>query len=69
MPIIKPFMASRKFTATIGDGTGTGETFAIAATTLQIEDKMIPADHVHYAFMAALNGIYATVKTAKEFLK
>ncbi|MBO1000962.1 DUF4183 domain-containing protein [Bacillus sp. SD075] len=33
MPIIKPFMASRKFTATIGDGTGTGETFAIAATT------------------------------------
>ncbi|AXI32855.1 hypothetical protein CIB87_28315 (plasmid) [Priestia megaterium] len=33
MPIIKPFMASRKFTATIGDGTGTGATFAIAATT------------------------------------
>ncbi|MGG1368327.1 DUF4183 domain-containing protein [Priestia megaterium] len=32
MPIIKPFMASRKFTATIGDGTGTGATFAIAAT-------------------------------------
>ncbi|KAB7705650.1 DUF4183 domain-containing protein [Bacillus aerolatus] len=32
MPIIKPFMASRKFSATIGDGTGTGATFAIAAT-------------------------------------
>jgi hypothetical protein len=32
MPIIKPFMASRKFTATIGDGTGTGATFAIPAT-------------------------------------
>ncbi|WP_458353617.1 hypothetical protein [Peribacillus frigoritolerans] len=32
MAIIKPFMASRKFTATIGDGTGA--TFAIAATTL-----------------------------------
>ncbi|MEK4029812.1 MULTISPECIES: DUF4183 domain-containing protein [Bacillaceae] len=32
MPIIKPFMASRKFFATIGDGTGTGATFAIAAT-------------------------------------
>lgn len=33
MPIVKPFMASRKYTATIGDGTGTGATFAIAATT------------------------------------
>ncbi|WP_129707853.1 DUF4183 domain-containing protein [Priestia megaterium] len=32
MPIVKPFMASRKFSATIGDGTGTGATFAIAAT-------------------------------------
>lgn len=32
MPIIRPFMASRKFIATIGDGTGTGATFAIAAT-------------------------------------
>ncbi|MCQ6275440.1 DUF4183 domain-containing protein [Bacillus sp. V3B] len=33
MAIIKPFMGSRKFNATIGDGTGTGATFAIAATT------------------------------------
>lgn len=32
MPIIKPFVGSRKFTATIADGTGTGATFAIAAT-------------------------------------
>ncbi|MDD9781733.1 DUF4183 domain-containing protein [Priestia megaterium] len=32
MPIVKPFMASRKFSATIAAGTGTGATFAIAAT-------------------------------------
>jgi len=42
---------------------------ACATTTLQIEDKIIPAEHVHYAFMAALNGIYATVKTTEAFLK
>ncbi|TRY25244.1 DUF4183 domain-containing protein [Brevibacillus sp. LEMMJ03] len=32
MPIIKPFMTSLRFTSTIGAGTGTGATFAIAAT-------------------------------------
>ncbi|MGZ0052795.1 DUF4183 domain-containing protein [Brevibacillus gelatini] len=32
MPIIKPFMTSLRFTATMGAGTGTGATFAIAAT-------------------------------------
>lgn len=32
MPIIKPFLAGRKFNATIAGGTGTGATFAIAAT-------------------------------------
>ncbi|SOC25023.1 nicotinamidase-related amidase [Ureibacillus xyleni] len=42
---------------------------ACATTTLQIEDKVIPAEHVHYAFMAALNGMYATVKTTESFLK
>ncbi|RJG21677.1 DUF4183 domain-containing protein [Paenibacillus thiaminolyticus] len=33
MPITQPFVASRKFLSTIGAGTGTGATFAIAATT------------------------------------
>lgn len=33
MAIIKPFLASRRFASTIGSGTGTGATFAIAATT------------------------------------
>ncbi|WP_126425735.1 DUF4183 domain-containing protein [Brevibacillus marinus] len=32
MPIIKPFIASRRFISTAGSGTGTGATFAIAAT-------------------------------------
>lgn len=31
MPIIKPFLASRRFASTIVSGTGTGATFAIAA--------------------------------------
>ena len=33
MPIIQPFMASRRFTSTLGAGTGTGAAFAIAGTT------------------------------------
>ncbi|PEY49138.1 hypothetical protein CN356_31185, partial [Bacillus cereus] len=32
MAIIPPFMASRRFTSTLGAGTGTGAAFAIAAT-------------------------------------
>ncbi|SFE25018.1 protein of unknown function [Paenibacillus algorifonticola] len=32
MAIVKPFMAARRFTATIADGTGTGATFNILAT-------------------------------------
>ncbi|GAA1376214.1 hypothetical protein GCM10009597_22690 [Peribacillus frigoritolerans] len=39
------------------------------ATTIKIEDKIVPAEHVHYAFKAALKGIYATVKTTEAFLK
>ncbi|MES5955642.1 DUF4183 domain-containing protein [Bacillus fungorum] len=32
MAIIPPFIASRRFTSTLGAGTGTGAAFAIAAT-------------------------------------
>jgi ribose 5-phosphate isomerase len=32
MAIVKPFMAARRFSATISDGTGTGATFNILAT-------------------------------------
>lgn len=33
MAFIIPFIASRKFTTTLASGTGTGATFAVAATT------------------------------------
>lgn len=33
MPITKPFMTSLRFTSTMGAGTGTGATSAIAATS------------------------------------
>jgi hypothetical protein len=32
MAIVKPFMAARRFTATAGDGTGTGAAYNILAT-------------------------------------
>ncbi|HDR6315642.1 TPA: DUF4183 domain-containing protein [Bacillus thuringiensis] len=32
MAIVPPFIASRRFTSTLGAGTGTGATFAVAAT-------------------------------------
>jgi ribose 5-phosphate isomerase len=32
MAIVKPFMASRRFTATAGDGTGVGAAYSIVAT-------------------------------------
>ncbi|GEB31845.1 MULTISPECIES: DUF4183 domain-containing protein [Brevibacillus] len=37
MPIIKPFMTSLRFNSTIGAGTGTGATFAIAATAFSTD--------------------------------
>lgn len=42
---------------------------ACATTSLEIGDKVIPAEQIHYAFMAALNGGFATVKGTSEFLK
>ncbi|MFU2016048.1 hypothetical protein ACM6Q7_13400 [Peribacillus butanolivorans] len=35
MAIVKPFMASRKFTATIGDGTGTDLHWISSLITVQ----------------------------------
>jgi len=66
MPIVKPFMASRKFTATAGDGTGTGATFAIAATTF-IDDTgaaatAFPASFAYYILY--INGMPQTADTS-----
>jgi nicotinamidase-related amidase len=42
---------------------------ACATRTLVFEDKTIPAQHVHYAFLSALNGVYAKVTRTDAFLK
>ena len=63
MPIIKPFMASRKFTATIGDGTGTGETFAIAATSFT-DDSGAAATAFPNSFAYYVLSLNAMVQTA-----
>lgn len=55
-------MGSRKFTATIGDGTGTGATFAITATSF-IDDTgaaatAFPASYAFYVLY--LNALVQT---------
>ncbi|MGE7623904.1 cysteine hydrolase family protein [Viridibacillus sp. NPDC096237] len=41
-----------------------------ACTTkeLKVQDQIVPPEHVHFAFVAALNGYYSNVSTTKEFL-
>ena len=41
---------------------------ACATKDLDFRDSLVPAVHVHRAFMAALHGAYAKVMTAGEFL-
>ena len=43
-------------------------TDACATKSLSFEDKIIPAAHVHGAFLAALNNVYAQVITTRDFL-
>ncbi|MBP1932751.1 cysteine hydrolase family protein [Ammoniphilus resinae] len=42
-----------------------------ACTTrdLTYQEKVVPAEQVHFAFVSALNGIYAKVVSTEEFLK
>lgn len=42
MAIIKPFLAARRFSATAGDGTGTGATYNILATAF-LDDAGVAA--------------------------
>ncbi|KAA9013589.1 DUF4183 domain-containing protein [Niallia endozanthoxylica] len=63
MPIIKPFMASRKFSATIGDGTGTGATFAIPATSFT-DDTGAAATAFPGSFAYYVLYINAQIQTA-----
>ncbi|MEK3786375.1 MULTISPECIES: DUF4183 domain-containing protein [Paenibacillus] len=59
MPITPPFQASRKFAATFGDGTGTGATFAIAATSFTNDAgtaaTAFPATFSYYVLF--INGV------------
>jgi nicotinamidase-related amidase len=41
---------------------------ACATKNLEFRGTLVPASHVHGAFMAALHGAYAKVMTAEEFL-
>ncbi len=43
-------------------------TDACATKSLSFEDKVIPAGHVHGAFLAALNNVYAQTISTKDFL-
>ena len=41
---------------------------ACATKSLSFDDRIIPAAHVHGAFLAALNNVYAQVITTGDFL-
>ncbi|MFC7061018.1 cysteine hydrolase family protein [Halobacillus seohaensis] len=42
---------------------------ACATMDLSYQDKVVPAEQVHYSFVSALNGMYANVISAGDFLK
>ncbi|ALC91517.1 isochorismatase [Bacillus sp. FJAT-18017] len=42
---------------------------ACATRELSYQDKKVPADQVHYAFISALNGMYANVTSTEDFLQ
>lgn len=42
---------------------------ACATRDLVYQEKVVPADQVHYAFVSALNGIYTQVVNTEDFLK
>ena len=42
---------------------------ACATRDLSYQDKKVPAEQVHYAFVGALNGMYANVISTEDFLQ
>lgn len=42
---------------------------ACATRELSYQGKVVPAEQVHYAFVGALNGMYATVLSTEDFLQ
>ncbi|PWV97906.1 uncharacterized protein DUF4183 [Paenibacillus cellulosilyticus] len=66
MPIVQPYQNTRRFTATIGDGTGTGATFAIAATVFTNDTggtaTAFPGSFNYYNLY--INGVMQTSDTS-----
>lgn len=66
MPIVKPYLNSKRYTSTIGDGTGTGATFAIAATAFTDDSgaaaTAFPSSYGYYNLL--INGILQTADTS-----
>ncbi|SFF45280.1 Nicotinamidase-related amidase [Paenibacillus algorifonticola] len=42
---------------------------ACATRELSYQNKVVPAEQVHYAFVGALNGMYRAVKSTEDFLQ
>jgi nicotinamidase-related amidase len=42
---------------------------ACATRDLSYQDRNVPAEQVHYAFVSALNGMYANVISTEDFLR
>ncbi|MGW6665090.1 cysteine hydrolase family protein [Peribacillus sp. NPDC055009] len=42
---------------------------ACATRDLSYQDKVVPAEQVHYSFVSALNGMYANVISTEDFLQ
>ncbi|MEK4841039.1 DUF4183 domain-containing protein [Bacillus sp. FSL L8-0152] len=65
MAIVKPFVAGRKFTGLASSGTGTGATFAIAATAFTNDigtNTAFPASYSYYNLY--INGVLQTADTS-----
>ncbi|MEC0123372.1 DUF4183 domain-containing protein [Paenibacillus pabuli] len=66
MPLVTPFQNGVRFAATIGDGTGTGATFAIAATAFTNDAgaaaTAFPSTFNYYNLY--INGIMQTADTS-----
>ena len=41
---------------------------ACATRNLKFREEILPAQNVHASFMAALDGMFATIMTAEEYL-
>ena len=66
MAIITPYLNSRRYSSTIGAGTGTGATFAIAATAFTGDTgaaaTAFPSSFSYYNLF--INGILQTADTS-----